>query len=326
MTMIHFPPHHMTKELVNPIVIRNNNDLDDPDSSSSSSDSSEGEAAVQDMIRRTLASFEMDDIANDYSSIRYDTDDSHEVTRRRWAARKGDTFTTSTGTLPTPTVITRVPRKLRRPVVHHQQALANLPGVPFPDDDDDRDDDLDSLDDSSDDDYSEEVAAAAAEQTRQETVDYFRNKVSQLSENFSVVSRSNTGHSPVSPRRQFAHPTVSPDSVLTFTLANVRKQRTTTTSTPLTAETTVTTPTPTPTPTTPRRSVIEQHQQQDESSHCHYSPKVSSSPSSPLRRGRRLARNGQHRSHNNHVHLAQHVERARASVIGNFSPSSSSSS
>jgi hypothetical protein len=356
MTMMTFPPH-MTYELAIPIVV-DNDSLDQADTSSSSDEEATA-AGVQDLIRRTLASLEIsidsdDNNCNDtdftFWDGSYDTDDSHDVTRRRWARNhttkgSGGGGGGGTGPLPVKDTVIRVPaRRLRRPVVHRDKALANLPGVPWPcgnqdldDDDHDNQDEVYSSDD-------DELVAAAAEQTRQQTVDYFRSKVSRLSETYSVVSRSSPGTSSSStsrssatqsPRRHHllshhhhAHAHVSPDSVLTFSLAAnshgqqvVRKDKRSATTfiassaTALAQEATVT-------PTTPCRNVTTQ--QQDES---HYSRKASSSP---LRRGRRLARNhGDSRTtsiRHNHLHLAQHVERARASVIGSSSPSPSPSS
>lgn len=231
------------------------NNLDQADSS--------GDEAVQDMIRRTLESIDINDHSghNDdsFEDVGYGTDDSWNVTRRRWARNKqGDN---DTGTV---TVV----RRRRRPVVNRGNALANLPAVPWPLG---NQGDLDSSQDGDSDD--DEMAALDAEQTRQRTVDYFRSRFSQLSKDHSSQ--------------------VSPDSVLTFSLASraqrVRKSSSSPTATAAIADVT----------STPSRSVTEQESQ---------SP--SSSSSSPVRRrGRRRHRPDLDSS------LVQHVERARASVI-----------
>jgi hypothetical protein len=256
-------------------------------------DSSE-EEAVQGMIRRTLESIDINDYGHDDSEdVGYGTDDSWDVTRRRWARNKGDNHAV--------TVVRR-----RRPVVNRGKALANLPGVPWPLG---NQDDLDSQDDEDD-----EMAALAAEQTRQRTVDYFRSKVSQISREYSV-RRPAADAGSVSNTKLVSQ--VSPDSVMTFAIASraqrVRESTTTTTTATATATTEDVT-------TTPSRSVPQESQ----------SPSPSSSPL--RRRGRRRDRpivgniNTTNRLHNLDVdsRLVQHVERARASVISSSNNTSNS--
>lgn len=146
-------------------------------------DSSE-EEAVQDMIRRTLESLDNDDHdSNDFEDAGYGTDDSWDVTRRRWARNKRDDMVTV--------------RRHRRPVVNRGKALANLPGVPWPLG---NQDDIDSQDDD-----DEEVAALSAEQTRQRTVEDFRSKVRQLSKDVSQVSPDSVWTFALANRAQQVH-------------------------------------------------------------------------------------------------------------------------
>jgi hypothetical protein len=253
---------------------------------------SAGEEAVQEIIRRTLESININDHRDhdDFPDVGYGTDDSWNVTRRRWARNKGGGDNHSTGTV-------KVVRRRRR-VVNRGKALANLPGVPWPHLESQGDPDT-SQDDDDDDD--EEMAALAAEQTRQQTVDYFRSKVSQISKEYSV-GRSATDAGSVLPSKQLVSQ-VSPDSVFTFALASrpqlVRRSTTTTTPTAAVADVLTTTP-------SSRSSVTTQENR---------SPSPSSSP---------LRRRGRRRAHNIELdsRLVQHVERARASVIS-FSTSTS---
>jgi hypothetical protein len=255
---------------------------------------SSGEEAVQDMIRRTLEGIDIDDhdhVHDTFEDAGYGTDDSWDVTRRRWARNKGDNHT---GTV---SVVRR-----RRPVVNRGKALANLPGVPWPLG---NQDDLDSQDGDDDNDDDEEMAALAAEQTRQRTVDYFRSKVSQIPKEYSV-RRSASDAGSVSNSKLGSQ--VSPDSVFTFALASraQRVRKSTTTSPTATATAAVADVT-----TTPSRSITQQE---------------SESPfASPLsRRGRR-----RERPDVCHIdldsRLVQHVERARASVISSSSSNKSNS-
>jgi hypothetical protein len=240
-------------------------------------DSSE-EEAVQDIIRRTLESLDMDGFDHDDSEDTggYGTDDSWEVTRRRWARNKGDTVTV----------------RRRRPVVNRGKALANLPSVPWPLG---NQDDFDSQDDSDD----EEVSGIAAELTRQRTVNHFRSKVSQLSKEYSRVTRpaSAGSHTSVSPKLVSQ---VSPDSIMTFTFANRSQQiRKSTTETTTVEDVT----------STPSRSVTQESR-----------PSSSSPPRRRCRHNRPVwnTNKGLH-TFDLDSSLVQHVERARASVISSNS-------
>jgi hypothetical protein len=241
-------------------------------------DSSE-EEAVQDIIRRTLESLDMDGFDHDDSEDTggYGTDDSWEVTRRRWARNKGDTVTV----------------RRRRPVVNRGKALANLPGVPWPLG---NQDDLDSQDDGDDD---EEVSGIAAELTRQRTVNYFRSKVSQLSKEYSVTRPADAGsHTSVSPKLVSQ---VSPDSIMTFTFAT-RSQQIRKSATETTAVEDVT--------STPSRSITQESRSPSSSS----PPRRRRRHNRPVCN----TNNGLH-TLDVDSSLVQHVERARASVISSNS-------
>jgi hypothetical protein len=190
----------------------------------------EEEEAVQDMIRRTLESladddkvknvndFDDDDIDDDAG---YETEDSWDVTRRR---------------LGVDAVIVR----RRRPVVNRDKALAAVPAVPWPmGNQDNTTVDCDTVDPDCTDDDDDEVAAVTAASTRQRTAQYFRSKVSHLSEHYtgekysskrpatygmmsSSVKQSSMSSLPALPQRPFE---VSPDSVLSFSLASTARNK-----------------------------------------------------------------------------------------------------
>jgi hypothetical protein len=158
-------------------------------------DRSEKES-VQDPVRRTLDSLDVENHdRNDFRDTGYDTDESWDVTRRRWARSKGDMGIVrrccmrNRGTVPT-----------------------DLPSVPWP---------LVNKDnkDCQHDDDDVKVAPLTAERTCQQTVDYFG---SELSGKYSMRRPTAVGaHTLVSPLLVSQD---SPDSVLTFTLARSGQQ------------------------------------------------------------------------------------------------------
>jgi hypothetical protein len=202
------------------------------------------EEAVQDMIRRTLESLDFTDdpLDFDFEDAGYGTDDSWDVTRRRWARnhKSADGKTDNPTGSPTgnPTGDAVMVRR-RRPVVHRGPALANLPGVPWPYGNQDV-----KVNNDNNDDDDEVAALAAQQQTRQRSLDYFRSKQALLLPHHTSESSL-----------------VSPDSVLSFTLASRGQQQqqpdvwksssipatttaTTTTATTTTADATTTITTP----------------------------------------------------------------------------------
>jgi hypothetical protein len=185
------------------------------------------EEFVQDIISRTLESLDSDDHDHDhdhddFEDTDYDTDDSRDVNWRRWARNKRATDIDQ-----------------REPVVNRGKGLVNLPAVQWPLVNQDDQDDNDSQDDGDDD----EVAPLTAEKTHQRTVDYFRLKGSQLSRKSSVRRPAAAGYNTSVSALLVSQ--VSPDSVLTFTLASFgqhgRKSTTTRTGTAVVADATTTT-------------------------------------------------------------------------------------
>jgi hypothetical protein len=164
------------------------------------------EDLLQDIVRRTLESLEHEH--HDYfEDTGYDTDDSRDVNWRRWARNKGDTD------------IVR-----RRSSVKRSKVLTDLPGVPLPLVNQDDQDDNDSQDDD------DEVTPLTAETTHERTVDCIRSKGSQLSGKDSVRCPAAAGYSTsVSPPLVSQ---VSPDSVLTFSLASFVQRGRKSTATP----------------------------------------------------------------------------------------------